>query len=160
MNSTDLPITDWWDPDWGVYDVPSSPYDVQEVGDTSAVTEQHWMVWWTAYDHNAEVVYIMTGSRWGWPDNLLTRQLTRHAYPGQPSTRTRPPVKPCTCEYRPPDWWLIEGSGVVMLAGSRFMRDPACPHHGLPRPSIEELWNDPALNVMRDPYDLDDDERR
>ena len=98
MHSSELPITDWWDPEWDVYDVPSSPYDVQRPGEKAeALPEALFDAWWEAYDHTAEVAYIMTGSRWGWPDNLHARQLTQHAYPGQPATRTKPPVKPCCC---------------------------------------------------------------
>lgn len=122
--------------------------------------------WKVASRHNVRIWMITEG--------LVSRQLTRHAYPGQPSTRTKPPIKPCTCQYTPSQWWLIEGSGVVPSwlwgTGSRFTIDPACPNHGDAayvlagqRPNlvtIDELWNDPWLNVMRDPYDLDDDERK
>lgn len=87
------------------------------------------------------------------PNHPLQHQLTRHAYPGQPTTRTRPPTKPCTCYYHPYTWW-----GDWQL-GSHFIVNPTCPHHA-PELTIERLWNDPALNAMRDPYDLDDNERR
>jgi hypothetical protein len=165
MNSADLPITEWWDPEWDVYDVPGSLYDQDSPAAHS--------IWWTCYEHVAMVEWIMTGRSWGWPDK--PKELERHAYPGQPSTRTKPPVKPCTCEYHCARWVLplqfLETRtrtliDVLGLHGISWITiNPDCPQHGEAvrivgdGVTVEELWNDPWLNVMRDPYDLDDNER-
>lgn len=106
------------------------------------------------------------------------RQLTQHAYPGQPSTRARTVVPPCCCAYvalccsewldgvlwltGPGQWCEHRGSkyGGWGHIATGFIICPACPHHSTPH-TIEELWADPYLNgLLRDPYDMDDDERR
>lgn len=94
------------------------------------------------------------------------RQLTRHAYPGQPSTRTRPPIRPCCCQYiviNTPDGYVVLAKRVdwplelgIMLGPdvghqlethllgptrcpviSLFQISRKCPHHG----DGELLWN-------------------
>lgn len=94
-------------------------------------------------------------------------QLERHAYPGQPSTRAHHVVQPCCCEYRL--HYLLTGHipGVEIVfnpvIASYFLIHPACPHHGHLAHThlIERLWSDPYSNgILRDPYDMDDDERR
>lgn len=91
-----------------------------------------------------------------WPaGTLVSRQLTRHAYPGQASTRHE------------------DNHGICRrVIATGFRIHPACPHHGHLASThlqqrmrhvgltIEQLWNDPYLNVLRDPYDLDDNERK
>lgn len=73
-----------------------------------------------------------------WVHHFGPKQLERHAYPGQPSTPTRPPVRPCTCHY-----WAarsnhthVETLNHTLIpmydlpAVSWFHIDPLCPHHG------------------------------
>lgn len=96
------------------------------------------------------------------------RQLERHAYPGQPAHRAEHVIQPCTCTYHL--FYLlptghIEGVEIVCnpVLGSSFRIHPMCPHHGhlAHADVIERLWSDPYLNgILRDPYDMDDDERR
>ena len=99
-------------------------------------------------------------------------QLTRYAYPGQASTRAQHVVAPCCC------WYWTEAYGlrlsitdpltawryrVLSADCSGFDINPACPHHGHRANThlIERLWEDPYSNgLLRDPYDMDDDERR
>lgn len=91
------------------------------------------------------------------------RQLTRHAYPGQASTRAHHVVQPCRCTYVR---WATSyerswGIGYSVVA-TGFLIQPACPHHGHLAHTrlIERLWADPYSNgLLRDPYDMDDDER-
>lgn len=78
------------------------------------------------------------------------RQLTRHAYPGQASTRAQRPTKPCTCRYyviTSPDGYVVMPSPAYFTdarttdthilgplrcpVASLFIIDPWCPHHGL-----------------------------
>lgn len=105
----------------------------------------------------------VAGQIWYEAWRVRNRQLTRHAYPGQPATRTRPPTKPCTCWYETKDIRTSRGmyQPLRLVHGTGFTIEPTCPHHGDVARSvpIEALWNDPWLNVARDPYDLDDNER-
>lgn len=94
-----------------------------------------------------------------------TRQLERHAYPGQPSTRAQHVVQPCSCQYWTQHAILHTWYGDVpsLAYASGFKIHPACPHHGHRANThlIERLWSDPYSNgILRDPYDMDDDERR
>lgn len=77
MNSTDLPITEWWDPAWDVYDVPGSPYD-----DSDAPHD----VWWAAYEHLWMLRHVMTG-RAEYTPSHFQHQLTTGS-------------ELCTCRYR------------------------------------------------------------
>lgn len=111
MLSTELPITEWWDPEWDVYDVPIAPENVP------------YDVWWPAYFHQAMIEYITTGRTWGWPDGILMRQLT--AGPASVPYLGAWPW-PCSCEYVVFDcpWparWAI-------ASGFRIHSD--CPQHG------------------------------
>lgn len=74
-----------------------------------------------------------------WVHHFGPKQLERHAYPGQPSTRTTPPVRPCTCLYCAAPMnghnhietlkhTLIPTYGLPAI--SWFYIDPWCPHHG------------------------------
>jgi hypothetical protein len=91
-------------------------------------------------------------------------QLERHAYPGQPSTRAHHVVQPCCCTYM--RWAALheDGQGIYRtVVATGFQICAACPHHGhlAHREVLERLWSDPYLNgLLRDPYDMDDDERR
>lgn len=109
------------------------------------------------------------------------KQLTRHAYPGQPSHRAEHVIQPCVCRYRTA---ALEYRGFTVVVTTRafppypvlktmldtgvwratwFEIQPHCPHHGHLANThlIERLWSDPYLNgILRDPYDMDDDERR
>ena len=120
-------------------------------------------------------------------------QLTRHAYPGQASTRAHHGPPPCTCHYHalklarrfqldpyirvpiPPQQPGYTVDEFVHVSESRAMPtyglpgiswfdiNPACPHHGHLALThlIERMWDDPyGYGLLRDPYDLDDDERR
>lgn len=55
------------------------------------------------------------------------RQLTRHAYPGQPAKRTTAPVRPCSCTYAPAVTEVQYGTYDYVW---RFTINPRCPHHG------------------------------
>ena len=104
-------------------------------------------------------------------------QLERHAYPGQPSTRAEHVVQRCRCDYLalccgeylggmlwmcgPGRWCDVTQSWHHIATG--FVTHPACPHHGHLAHThlIERMWESPyEYGVLRDPYDLDDDERR
>lgn len=158
--------------------------------------------------HIARVLLITTGH--------MTKQLTRHAYPGQPSTRTQPPITPCCCQYMTirtfdgyvvlhtrPEWqsgMSLELGGDVgrelewhVLGPTRcpvislFQISSRCPHHAPPTCPHDWInhWDGSlgyratdqcmrcgeyrptptppqgyAEQIMRDPYDMDDDERR
>lgn len=67
MLSTDLPVTEWWDPEVDYYGVPMSPTGHGPAAEAA---------WWPAFVHLAEIEWIMTGRTWGWPDGLFARQLT------------------------------------------------------------------------------------
>jgi len=57
MNSKDLPVTEYWDPEFDVYDVPLSPFE-----DFGAVPlEDHVELWWAAYEHQWLLGWIMSG---------------------------------------------------------------------------------------------------
>lgn len=158
-------VVEW--ADWLPYNYDDVPDDLVDL-------------WAAAWAHDGIVDALMYGE---WP---CCRELTQHAYPGQPATRTRPPTKPCTCWYLclvcgldlTHAWckqdgvdltWCYHPASPVPHRATGFRINPTCPHHGrqvlilnpaLPAElTIEALWNDPALNAMRDPYDLDDDER-
>lgn len=75
MHSSDLPVTEWWDPEYDVYDVPNSPYDPQPVGSTGAVTSAEFDTWWTAYDFLWDLRWVMHGSAEYRPD-FRGRELT------------------------------------------------------------------------------------
>lgn len=75
-----------------------------------------------------------------WRAGMVNKQLERHAYPGQPSTRTRPPVARCECIY----WRATISDGrdhiqtlqhlIISVHGlpgvGWFEPVPWCPHHG------------------------------
>ncbi len=65
MHSTDLPVTDYWDPEWDVYDVPFSPAD----------DGVDWDVWWAAYCHLWDLRWVMDGYAEYRPD-FRGRELT------------------------------------------------------------------------------------
>lgn len=55
MHSSELPVTEYWDPAWDVYDVPLSPWT--GFGGPEVPAE----VWWAAYEH----VWILSWIRHG-----------------------------------------------------------------------------------------------
>lgn len=114
--------------------------------------------WRTADQHSVRVWMITEG--------LGNKELTRHAYPGQPAHRPEHAVQPCTCIYLvyvPDDaTGYPEGWDGISLV-STFQITPECPHHGHLAHThlIERMWDSPyEYGVLRDPYDMDDDERR
>lgn len=129
MLSTDLPVTEWWDPEWDQYDVPSYPED-----------SLPFELWHACYMHQAWLEWLMTGRTWGWPDGLLARQLEPARrppswYPGQPDP-PRVRVDRCCCLYirhyllgTPPPGVEIVVNPVIATA---FLIDEQCTHHGLP----------------------------
>jgi hypothetical protein len=139
---------------FGEYDVPDYP----ESCDLAT-----WNAYTAAWNHYWDIRALCT------PDDFPAhRQLTRHAYPGQPSTKAEHVVQPCCCEYHRHHLLTtahIEGIDIVLnpVIATTFQIHPACPHHGHRANThlIERLWSDPYSNgILRDPYDMDDDERR
>ena len=121
MNSTDLPVTDWWDPEWDQYDVPLVPQ--HDPDDPAEVRIADTNAWWAAYDHVETIKHITTGQRWYGPDNFYAHQLT--AGPASVPYLGAWPW-PCSCEYVVFDcpWparWAI-------ASGFRIHSD--CPQHG------------------------------
>lgn len=91
------------------------------------------------------------------------KQLERHAYPGQPSAKAQHVIQPCCCTYRLYARSYNNHPDDGPIVATTFHIHPACPHHGHRANThlIERLWQDPYLNgLLRDPYDMDDDERR
>lgn len=94
-----LPITEWWDPAWDVYDVPGSP----DVDDPDAPGHD---VWWAAYEHLWMLRHIMTG-RAEYTPHHFQHQLTTGAELckcgcdgancGQPGCRWHFPTGRCRC---------------------------------------------------------------
>lgn len=136
MLSTELPITDWWDPEYDVYDVPLCPQgDYDDPDETEA--------WWAAYDHLETVRHIMTGRRWYSPDNFYAHQVEPPRrppswYPGQPEQRP-PRIRPCTCFYglrtvpdAPRPWEDVRTPGIRRrrFYTRCFVIVWDCPHHG------------------------------
>lgn len=71
MHSSELPVTEWWDPEWDVYEVPG--YALQD-------TIEDFDLWWLTWDFTAEIGYIMTGDRFYSPPNLYQHQLISGHY--------------------------------------------------------------------------------
>lgn len=91
MKSTDLPVTEWWDPEWDLYDVPLSPFDDGVDVET----------WWAAYEHLWMLSWVLHGTE-AYIDVHYQHQLTtgipegctcRDApgwYPGRPAAALCP----------------------------------------------------------------------
>lgn len=155
---------------YGDYDAPERPESCELAA---------WNDYIAAWNHYWDLRSICT-----MPKDRVHRQLTRHAYPGQPSTRAQHVVQVCSCTYLvvqlgSPEgglvmmptpgqraWDGIAASHILELWGgpvaSLFVIAPECPHHGHRANThlIERLWSDPYSNgILRDPYDMDDNER-
>lgn len=105
--------------------------------------------------HIARVLLITTGH--------MTKQLTRHAYPGQPSTRAEHVPPRCLCTYTLGPVLIDHPDGYDLVFTPHFTIVPECMHHGHLANThlIERMWEDPyGYGLLRDPYDLEDDERR
>jgi hypothetical protein len=154
VDSRDLPITESWDPDWDVYDVPIFGWEDVPVD-----------IWWACYEHCAWIEWIMTGRTWGWPEGLLARQLTTGAYPGQPAQRSEKIAPSCRCFYQvryapvvlPPNGPHGRARRVTVLDHRFFTITPYCPQHGDAARISDEACGgaDPAYLDK-----LDEDERR
>jgi hypothetical protein len=107
-HSSELPITEWWDPENDVWTVPSGPYDYQDVGAGMPPAEM-FDAWWVTWDFVSEVDYIMTGSRYYAPDDLYQHQLT---------TGAERPYEVCKCRTE------LTDAGTEFHA--RYVRNPAC----------------------------------
>lgn len=150
MHSNDLPITEWWDPQWDTYDVPLSP----NLDDPDAPDHD---IWWAAYEHLWMLRHIMTGQAEYVPSHFQ-HQLTTGAEnwcfecedvhpPGQ---HTDP--EPCLCSYAlfTTRFSLDDFRGPIIrrvVLGSYFTIHRACLHHGElnrvypPRPDLP--WDRP-----------------
>lgn len=154
--------------DFGEYDVPDYPNPADDLA--------LWNAYCAAWNHYWDIRALCAPE-----DFPMSRQLTQHAYPGQPARKAEHVVQPCTCRYRtttlryrgisvvvtspafPPYLVLKHMLDTDTLDGSWFEIDPACPHHGHIAHThlIERMWESPyQYGLLRDPYDLDDDERR
>lgn len=120
MLSTDLPITEYWDPEWDVYEVPLSPFN----GPGSQL-EVPYEIWWAAYEHDWVLGWILDGTAWYAPHHWQNQLTTGHCRDDGPPYLGAWPW-PCTCEYFVFDcpWparWAI-------ASGFRIHSD--CPQHG------------------------------
>lgn len=143
MHSTEIPITEWWDPPWDTYDVPLSP----NLDDPDAPDHD---TWWAAYEHLWMLRHIMTGQAEYVPSHFQ-HQLTTGAenwcfecedvHP--PGHHTDP--EPCLCTYVRHSARLVWGTlgkrvlahDVVIATG--FQIKPWCVHHGESR---RDRWVD------------------
>jgi hypothetical protein len=142
--------------DFGEYDVPDYPNPANDLA--------LWNAYCAAWNHYWDIRALCAPE-----DFPASRQLTQHAYPGQPARQAEHVPLRCTCTY----WaayglvWEISTRRPVQpdrtAHASGFTIDPACPHHGHLAHThlIERMWESPyQYGLLRDPYDLDDDERR
>ena len=100
-DSKDLPITEYWDPEWDVYDVPLSPFE-------GNVDHE---IWWAAYEHTWILDWILMGEAAYIPfrfDHQLTTGADRV-----------PDVCRCRTE-------LVDGGSQYGVA---HVRDPRCTIH-------------------------------
>lgn len=132
MHSNDLPITEWWDPQWDIYDVPLSP----DLDDPDAPDHD---TWWAAYEHLWMLRHIMTGQAEYVPSHFQ-HQLTTGAENCGYSVAPGPPI-PCCCPYAQhvarmalpakPGQRRVER--ILYVAATYFLINPRCIHHGEPR---------------------------
>lgn len=103
MHSSELPVTEWWDPDpeWEVYDVPGSPESVPHE------------IWWAAYQHLWVLEWITTGSAWYSP-----HPWQHQIEPPRPPYLGRWPW-PCSCAYA----YLCCGLIVDTFEAVQFLRE-------------------------------------
>lgn len=142
MNSADLPVTEWWDPEWDVYDVPGSPYDPQPAGCTDPVGEADFDAWWAAYEHCWILGWITNGTAPYIPFQFQHQLTTGPAVlditeAGAVLERILRELATCRCHY---DLRPVDGiTGMFELDPFRhgwhrgvyaFRIDPRCPHHG------------------------------
>lgn len=187
MHSSELPTTEWWDPEYDLYDVPGSPYG-ETVGE---LAPGMFDAWWTAYSHCWDIRWYRHGSAEYRPD-FKGRELTRGVFHppswsghrdacptqwGGPCDCDLPPrTTPCTCHYRPGAVSQWPGQ-----YGSAFRINPRCHHHGDRARTYRRPCTCPGLthnpdcrrhnynpaedeprhhhNDIHNPNDLDEDER-
>lgn len=113
MHSTDLPVTEWWDPEWDVYSVPLSPFEDRG----SVPLEDHVETWWAAYEHQWLLGWIMSGEA-AYIPSKFQHQLTT----GGEVTPTQ-----CTCYYAGSTWH--DGP---MVREYHLEQNPDCPLHWAP----------------------------
>lgn len=105
----------------------------------------------------------VAGQLWYAAWSNRNRQLTRHAYPGQPSTRPQHAPPLCLCTYTLGPVLIDHPDGYDLVFTPHFVIAPECMHHGhlAHRDVVRRMWDDPyGYGLLRDPYDLDDDERK
>lgn len=161
MHSTDLPVTEWWDPADDVHDVPPCP---QGDGRTDAT------LWTEAFLFSATIGWIWADydGYWGrWTRQLTTGadvwDITTHdaehcticLYLVGPLFHDWDWVEPCSCEYalHQTVWYpthRIDIPGVGMRgAAYTFRIDPDCHWHGvaaLARTYLDVLDEDERRN--------------
>lgn len=150
MHSSELPITEWWDPEWDVYDVPLTPNDGWWQDNP---TPEQCDTWWAAYAHLWNIRWVMCGSAEYRPDfrgrELATGEPVagwlghRDLCPSQWGERcdcADPlPAVPCLC------WYWTEAYGLrvsirdpqqrhtyddMPAECTGFQINPQCRHHG------------------------------
>lgn len=150
MLSTELPITEWWDPEWDVYDVPLSPFT-----GAGAELEVPYDVWWAAWSHIWTLDWITTGTAWyaphNWQNQLEPARRPPSWYPGQPEP-PRHRFRACTCSYglrqvtnAPGPYTPVpppSGEGALSWWTRCFVIVFDCPHHGDDRLEEELLLDD------------------
>jgi hypothetical protein len=171
MHSSELPVTEYWDPADDVYAVPPCP---QGSGYDDADT------WTEAFLFSATIEWIWADydGYWGpWTRELTTGCRCRDKpgwYPGRPDNPACPvhgrcprpsdpvgfetPPPPCTCRYglrkiadAPGPWEEIRNPGIrrTVLFTRCFLIDRDCTHHGDATLTYPRFWDT-----------LDEDERR
>lgn len=126
---------------------PVSVYHVHHPDPFHIPTRAELEAFSTAARHHWAIDAIMRGVPLPWPARL---QLEAHAYPGQPTHHSAPPVRPCSCAYHvattPHGGYLVvpvprktddelEGFGFEVWYPrcpvlSWFTIRRSCPHHG------------------------------
>lgn len=136
MHSSELPTTEWWDPEYDLYDVPGSPYG-ETVGE---LAPGMFDAWWTAYSHCWDIRWYRHGSAEYRPD-FKGRELTRGVFHppswsghrdacptqwGGPCDCDLPPrTTPCTCRYRVV---AVPLTGVVVMPDPITLELGTVPH--------------------------------
>ena len=95
-----------------------------------------------------------------WPicTEARPKQLERHAYPGQASTRPEHVPPRCLCVYTLGPVLIDHPDGYDLVFTPHFEIVPECMHHGHLANThlIERMWDDPyGYGLLRDPYDED-----
>ena len=179
MHSSQLPVTEWWDPADDVYSVPPCPQG-SGYGDADTWTEAflfaamiRWI--WSDYDGYwgrwtrqlttgddvtpTQCACYYAGSTWH--EGPMVREYHLEQNPDCPLHWAPSWLPPCTCHYGLHTAQLpyqVDRTRVrrrLVVLGSYFTIDPWCPHHAPVRAGGWEAFPDrPADDV------LDEDERR